>query len=245
MKAMILAAGKGTRLGKITAGVPKALVDINGISLLRLAVEKCTASGFDDIIINVHHFADLVEEETKKLIKEGFRITISDERAMLLETGGGLFKARDFFDSSSFLLFNADIVTDLDLPAMYRFHKKTNGIATLAARDRNDTRYLLVDPQGMLKGWCNKATGERIITGSGTEELKELAFSGIHIINPEIFQYMKEGVYTMTALYLQLAHFHKIFTFRHERGYWYDIGTPESLEIVRRGLLSEKRNLLT
>lgn len=242
MKAMILAAGKGTRLGKITEKIPKVLVDINGKSVLHLAVEKCTASGFDDIIINVHHFADLVEEEIRKLNKMGFRISISDERAMLLETGGGLYKARDFFNRDPFLLYNADIVTDLELSEMYRFHKKTNRIATLSVRNRKGNRYLLVNQEGMLRGWCNKATGDRIITGSEKEEVYEIAFSGIHIINPEIFNYMNEGIYTMTALYLQLAQSHNIFTYRYDDGYWYDIGTPESLEIVRRQLFSEKRN---
>jgi NDP-sugar pyrophosphorylase family protein len=242
MKAMILAAGKGTRLGKITENIPKVLVDINGRSVLHLAVEKCTASGFDDIIINVHHFADMVEEEVKRLSKMGFRITISDERAMLLETGGGLYKARGFFDSDPFLLYNADIVTDLDLSEIYRFHKKTNGVATLSVRNRKGNRYFLVNKKGMLRGWCNKATGERIITGSEKEEVHEIAFSGIHIINPEIFKFMSEGIYTMTALYLKLAQSGNIFTYRYDDGYWYDIGTPENLEVVRKQLFSEKRN---
>jgi len=242
MKAMILAAGKGTRLGKITESNPKVLVDINGKSVLHLAVEKCTASGFDDIIINVHHFADMVEEEVKGLNKMGFRITISDERAMILETGGGLYKARDFFDNNPFLLYNADIITDLDLSEIYRVHNKTNSIATLSVRNRKGNRYFLVNRDGILRGWCNKATGERIFTGSEEEEVYEIAFSGIHIINPEIFKFMSEGIYTMTDLYLKLAQSHNICTYRYDDGYWYDIGTTESLEIVRRQLLSINRN---
>src|SRR5512135_1832192 len=102
MKAMIFAAGRGTRLGKITEKIPKALVDINGKTALQLAVERCSASGFDDIIINVHHFAGLVEEEVARLNKMGFRISVSDERDLLLENGGGLFKARHFFDERPF-----------------------------------------------------------------------------------------------------------------------------------------------
>ncbi len=234
MKAMILAAGKGTRLGKISETIPKALLDINGKSLLRLAVENCTASGFDDIIINVHYLADIVEEETERLKKDGFKITVSDEREMLLETGGGLFKARGFFDKSPFLLYNADTLTDLDLSAMYRYHMKMKGLATLAVRNRKGNRYLLVDQEGLLKGWCNKATGERIIACEETETLSETAFSGRHIINPEIFNYMSEGVYTMTALYLQLASGHKIFTLRDDSGYWINVGTPENLEEARK-----------
>jgi NDP-sugar pyrophosphorylase family protein len=238
MKAMILAAGIGTRMGKITEDIPKALVDINGKSLLQHAVEKCTSSGFNDIIVNVHHFADMVEEEVKKLNNIGFRITVSDERAMLLETGGGLYKARQFFDSDPFLLYNVDIITDLDISSLYDFHLKNNGLATLAVRNREGKRYLLVNPEGLLRGWCNKATGERIITGPENEVVYEIAFSGIHIINPEIFRYMTDGVYTMTALYLQLASSHKIFTCRYDGGYWANVGTPEILDDVRNLLKS-------
>jgi len=236
MKAMIMAAGMGTRLGKITESIPKALVDINGKSALHIAAETCARFGFDDIIINIHHFADLIEEEVDKLIKLGYRISISDERKVLLETGGGLFKARDFFDTSPFLLYNADILTDLDIGALYRSHLQKNGLATLAVRNRTGNRYFLVNDDGILSGWCNNATGERIITGNADKRLTEIAFSGLHIINPEIFNYMNEGIYTMTSLYLNLSHLHKICTFRWDDGYWFDIGTPENLKEARKKL---------
>jgi len=234
MKAMIMAAGKGTRLSKITETIPKALLDINGKSLLRLAVENCTASGFDDIIINIHHLADQVEEEIERLKKDGYKITVSDEHDKLLETGGGLYKARDFFDNNPFLLYNADTLTDLDISVLYRYHLDMKGLATLAVRNRAGIRFFLVDRKGLLKGWCNKATGEKIIAGEETETLTEIAFSGRHIINPEIFNYMSEGVYTMTALYLHLADSHKIVTYREDGGYWLTVGTPEDLENVRK-----------
>jgi NDP-sugar pyrophosphorylase family protein len=232
MKAMILAAGKGTRMGKITGTIPKVLIDINGKSMLRHAVEKCTASGFDDIIVNVHHFADQVEEEVKKLNQMGFRVTVSDERERLLETGGGLFRARYFFGNEPFLVYNADIVTDFDLSELYGYHLDKKGLATLLVRNRPGIRYLLINSDGLLKGWCNKSTGERIIAGED-EGLKEIAFSSIHVINPEIFNYMSDGIYTMTALYLQLASEHKIHTFHHNEGYWSNVGTPEILEETR------------
>jgi N-acetyl-alpha-D-muramate 1-phosphate uridylyltransferase len=233
MKAMILAAGKGTRLGKITGTLPKALVEINGKSVLQLAVEKCTSSGFGEIIVNVHHLAGQVEEEVTRLNKTGFDISISDERSKLLDTGGGLYRARDFFDTSPFLLYNTDIVTDLDLADLYRFHKSKGGIATLAVRKRRGNRFFLVSDDGMVRGWCNKATGEKIIAGGVNEELSEIGFLGIHLIDPQIFKFMYEGVYSMTSLYLQLMNSHRINTYRHDEGYWYDIGTPENLEIVR------------
>lgn len=241
MKAMILAAGMGKRLGKITESIPKALIDINGKSVLRIAVEKCTSSGFDDIIINVHHLADMVEEEVNVLKKMGFRITISDERSSLLETGGGLFKAKGFFDKPPFLLYNADIVTDLDLNALYKFHNQKKGLATLVVRNRTGKRYFLINSSGLLKGWGNKVTGEKIVKGNNSDELIEIAFSGIHIISPAIFDYMSEGIYTMTDLYLKLAASHNIFTYLYNDGYWGDIGTPESLENIRKLLKDKSR----
>lgn len=233
MKAMIMAAGKGTRLGRITQNIPKVLIDINGKSVLQLAVEKCSAAGFDDIIINVHYFADKVENEIVMLRKLGFRISISDERDTLLETGGGLYKARKFFGDDPFLLYNADIITDFDLEEFYKFHLEKKGIATLAVRNRKGNRFFLVNKNGLLRGWCNKETSERIVTGENDEELSEIAFSGMHIIEPGIFEHMSEGVYTMTAMYLQLAASHNIYTCRSDKGYWFDIGTPERLKEAR------------
>jgi MurNAc alpha-1-phosphate uridylyltransferase len=233
MKAMIFAAGLGKRLGKITESIPKALVDINGKTALHLAVEKCSNHGFDDIIINVHHFADMVEAEVENLIKIGFRIAVSDEREMLLETGGGLYNARGFFDNEPFLIYNVDIISDLDLSALFRYHLEKKGLATLAVRNRPGNRFYLIDDSGRICGWRNKATGEEILTGRNAGELSEIAFSSMHIVEPEIFKYMKEGIYTMTDLYLKLSVNHNIFTYRDDTGYWGDIGTPESLEYAR------------
>jgi len=234
MKAMIFAAGLGTRLGEISRSIPKALIEINGKSILQIAVEKVYAHGFDDIIVNVHLFADLVENEVEKLRKLNFNITVSDERKLLLETGGGLYKTRWFFDNDPFLVYNADIITDLDLSALYRFHMENGGIATIAVRNRPGKRFFLVNESGLLKGWCNKETGEEIIVESNPGVLKEAGFSGIHIVNPEIFKYMDEGVYSMTPLYLRLAQSYKIFTYWHDDGFWADIGTPENLKYVRK-----------
>jgi NDP-sugar pyrophosphorylase family protein len=233
MKAMIFAAGLGKRLGKITETIPKPLVDINGKTLLHHAVEKCSSSGFNDIIINVHHFADMVEAEIGHLKKLGYRITVSDERGMLLETGGGLFKARAFFDDKPFLIYNADIISDLDLSALYQYHLEKKGLATLAVRHRPGNRFYLIDNSGRICGWRNNATGEEILKRSNSEELSEIAFSSMHIVEPEIFNYMNEGVYTMTDLYLRLSSEHNIFTFLDDTGYWENVGTPESLESAR------------
>jgi NDP-sugar pyrophosphorylase family protein len=233
MKAMIFAAGLGKRLGKITDSIPKALVDLNGKTALQLAVEKCNFHGFNDIIINVHHFADKVEAEVKRLTELGYRISVSDEREQLLETGGGLYKARGFFDSKPFLIYNVDIVSDFDLSALYNYHLQKKGIATLAVRHRPGNRFYLVDESGIIRGWRNNATGDQILTSTRSDELSEIAFSGMHVVEPEIFKYMNEGIFTMTTLYLKLASEHNIYTLPDDSGYWGDIGTPESLEYVR------------
>lgn len=234
MKAMIFAAGKGTRLGEITESIPKALVDINGKTALAIAVERCAGFGFDDIIINVHHFADMVEEEVERLISAGYKITVSDERDKLLETGGGLYKARYFFDDKPFLLYNVDIVSDLNLRRLYNFHLEKKGLATLAVRHRPGNRFLLVDEEGLVKGWRNKATGEEILISKTGGPLREAGFSGIHVLEPDIFNFMEEGIYTMTTLYLRVAKHQRIYTYQDDSGYWSDIGTPETLEKARR-----------
>jgi N-acetyl-alpha-D-muramate 1-phosphate uridylyltransferase len=239
MKAMIFAAGLGKRLGKITENIPKALVDINGKTALHMAVEKCSSHGFNDIIVNVHHFADMVENEVHRLNNIGFRITVSDERDMLLENGGGLYKAKDFFDNNPFLLYNVDIISDLDLSALYRLHAEKKGLATLAVRNRPGKRFLLIDKYGQLRGWRNISSGKQILACVSDTGLSEIAFSSMHIVDPEIFKYMHDGIYTMVNLYLSLAADHNIFTLIHDDGYWIDVGTPESLDYVRK-LLGSK-----
>jgi NDP-sugar pyrophosphorylase family protein len=233
MKAMIFAAGLGKRLGEITNEIPKALVEINGKSILQLVIEKVAGYGFDDILVNVHHFAGKVENEIELLRRKGYQITVSDERDLLRETGGGLYKARWFFDKNPFLIYNADIITDLDLSALYRFHLEKKGLASLAVKNRPGNRFFLFDSDGILRGWRNIATGEEVITGNTTEDLSQIAFSGVHIVDPEIFNYMSEGIYNMTTLYLKLAVDHRIYAFRHDKDFWADIGTVKDLESVR------------
>jgi MurNAc alpha-1-phosphate uridylyltransferase len=233
MKAIIFAAGLGKRLGTITETIPKALVDINGKTALHLAVEKCSLHGFNDIIVNVHHFAEMVEKEIRKLNEMGYKVSVSDEREQLLETGGGLFKAKWFFNKDPFLIYNVDIISDLDISALYHYHIEKKGLATLAVRHRTGNRFYLIDKWGIIRGWRNNATGEQILTSQQPGSLSEIAFSSMHIIEPEIFNYMEEGVYTMTSLYLKLAKKHSIYTYLDDTGFWGDIGTPESLEYAR------------
>lgn len=228
MKAMIFAAGLGTRLGKMTGKMPKALVAPGGITLLEMAVAKLAAAGFNDIIINIHHFGEMVREKAEMLVSGKLRISVSDETDKLLDTGGGLYKARYFFDHEPFLLYNVDIVTDLSLEALYSWHIRNGGLATLAVRHREGNRFLLVDDKGILRGWINRKSA-RTIYADENMAFNRVAFSGIHVVSPEIFNYMDDGVYSMTGLYLSLVTSHRINTFLHDEGYWIDVGTEENL----------------
>ena len=224
---MIFAAGKGTRLGKLTEKTPKALLRIGSKSALQNAVEKITACGFDDIIVNIHHHPHMMTEEINSLRSMGYRIEVSDETGNLLETGGGLYKAKWFFDDNEpFLLYNVDIITDLNLSHLYNYHISHNGIATLAVMKRNDTRYFLTGDDGIMKGWCNTETGEEIITRK-EGPFNKAAFMGIHIADPAIFRYMSEGVYSMTGLYLKISAENDVQTCMFDCN-WIDIGSEES-----------------
>jgi len=236
MKAMIFAAGLGTRLGDITRQIPKALVEINGKTALQIAVEKLTTEGFNDIIVNVHHHPDAMLSEIDRLRKEGFVITVSDETDELLDTGGGLFKARGFFDEEPFLVYNVDIFTDLNLDKLYRHHLASSAIATLAVRHRQGNRMLIIDKNGRVRGWHNNSTKEEILTLESRKGLEEIAFTGIHVVSPKIFSLMEDGIYSMTSLYLMIAGKQFINSFLYDEGYWFDCGTPSNLEKIRKHL---------
>ncbi len=231
MKAMIFAAGLGTRLRPITNDRPKALAEINGHALLEIAIKRLKIHGFDEIIINVHHYADMVENFLQSHHNFGADITISDERDQLLDTGGGLKKASWFFDKKEpFLLYNVDIITDVDLTAFYEFHKKNNALATLLVRHREGSRFLLMTPDKRLYGWENIATGEKILTCSSGPELERIAFSGLHVIDPLLFDLMTEnGVFSIVQTYLRLAKDHVIMGYVDDASYWTDVGTPAKL----------------
>jgi len=193
MKAMIFAAGLGTRLKPLTDSMPKALVPIAGKPLLEHVIHKLIASGFDELIVNVHHFPDQIIDFLKAKNNFGVRIEVSDERDMLLDTGGGIRKAADFFDDGKpFLVHNVDILSNVDLKALYNQHQRTNSVATLVVSERNTFRYLLFNDDLQLKGWINEKTGETKPAGFARPELyNKLAFSGIQVLSPKVFELMK------------------------------------------------------
>ncbi len=230
MKAMIFAAGLGTRLRPLTDNKPKALVAVGGIPLLEIAIRRLKQFGCSEILINIHHFGDQIAAFLESRSYFGIRIEISDEREQLLDTGGGLKKASWFFSDEPFVLLNADVMSDLDLGALYQAHLSSGAMATLAVRNRPSSRVFLFGPDGQLCGWANTQTGvEKRVRP--TAALQPLAFSGIQVIDPGLFRYFPEEqlVFSIIDTYLLAAAKEKILAFPHDAGVWLDVGKPEQL----------------
>jgi N-acetyl-alpha-D-muramate 1-phosphate uridylyltransferase len=229
-KALILAAGLGTRLKPWTDHHPKALALVNNKSLLQRNVEYLLQAGIKDIIINVHHFADQIIEATEKYKGWGANIHISDETDQVLETGGGLQKASWFFeDEENCLMMNADILTDLNLNEIILLHEQSSALATLAVSSRNTSRYFLFNDDQNLCGWRNNKTGEEKIKRTDGN-LIEKAFSGMHILNTRLFPLMKkEGKFSIVDVYLDLCATETIKAFDHTGKKFIDVGKPESI----------------
>lgn len=197
MKAMIFAAGLGTRLKPLTDTMPKAMAPVNGRPLIEHVILKLKASGFDEIIVNVHHFANQIIDFLKEQNNYGIRIEISDERKQLLETGGGIKKAAHFFDDGKpFLIHNVDILSNLNLKKAYQQAEKNQqegALSTLLMSERNSSRHLFFDEEMRLSGWKNEKTGETKspIKNFKPDEFTPLAFSGIHIMSPKMFPLMQ------------------------------------------------------
>ncbi len=235
MKAMLFAAGLGTRLQNETANKPKALVEIGGKTLLQHAIEKLKAHGIKEIVLNVHHFADLVIDFIESR-DWGIPIYISNESDKLLETGGGLKKAAPFFaDNSPILIYNVDILSSLNLRKLKETHLKSGALATLVVRQRETQRYFKFDANKNLVGWLNKKTGETKISRSENfENATEMAFSGIHIIQPELLNLMPtEDRFSIVKVYLELAKTHEIKGYFDSSDLWIDVGKPEQLAQAR------------
>ena len=241
MKAMIFAAGLGTRLQPTTYNKPKALVEVGGKPLLEHLIRRLAASGFDQIIINVHHFASQIIDFLQNNNNFGIEITISDESARLLDTGGGLKKAAPFFDDEAFLLHNVDVISDIDLAHFLAVHRESRALATLAVRGRHSSRYLLFNHDNELCGWKNANDGTIRIVRGKQAELIPLAFSGIHAIDPQIFTLMPaEEKFSIIELYLALARKQKIVAYDHSPSYWQDVGNPQTLALAEKYFTPKK-----
>ncbi len=229
MEAMIFAAGLGTRLRPLTNDKPKALVEVCGKTLLQHSIEMLIKNGVTHVVVNVHHFADMMKKYISNL-KYDIDIQISDETDLLLDTGGGLKKAIGMFSGKEpIMITNVDILTNIDMQKMMHRHIESKADATLAIRERKSSRYLLFDNNLQLKGWQNTKTCEAIYVAEKSG-LSQYAFSGIHIISPSIIdKFPDDKVFPIIPHYLKLATNHKILGYLHQNDYWFDAGSVDKI----------------
>ncbi|MBU6159298.1 MAG: NTP transferase domain-containing protein [Bacteroidetes bacterium] len=236
MRALLFAAGLGTRLKPWTDHHPKALAMVNGKSLLQRNIEYLQQQGIREVIVNVHHFANQIIEAVEKNNGWGSQVFISDESEAVLETGGGLWKARSYFqEQPAFVTMNADILTNLNLSDMIATHQHNKSLITLAVMQRDSSRQLLFDSSLQLKGWRNQLTGEEkgffLQENNNREALIPLAFSGIAVYDSKIFSLIHEtGKFSLTPLFLRLAETEKIMGYDHTGDLLMDLGTEEKLK---------------
>jgi MurNAc alpha-1-phosphate uridylyltransferase len=230
MKAMIFAAGLGTRLKPFTENNPKAMAPVNGKPLLQRNIEYLKSFGFKEFVINVHHFPEQITGFLHEHNNFGCNITISDETEALLETGGGLKKAAIHLQGNRpFLVMNVDILTNLDISKMIEFHKSNKALATLAVTERVTSRYFLFNANNELCGWKNTKTGEERIVRDEPGLIPK-AFSGIHVIEPAIFDLIKrEGKFSIVDVYLELCGQKTISCYDHSADILIDVGKPEAI----------------
>lgn len=231
MKAMIFAAGLGTRLRPLTGVLPKALIEVGGIPMIERVIIKLKSAGITGILINLHHFPEQIKNFIQQKNSFGLNIQFSDESEELLETGGGLKKASWFFDDGKpFLVHNVDVLSNVNLLEMIDFHTKNKALATLFVQERQTSRYLLMNDQNRLAGWKNEKTNETRLCFPQEKNLKKMAFNGIHIIDPRIFDlFTEQGKFSIIDTYLRLAPTEIITGFQDEGALYLDIGKPESL----------------
>jgi len=231
MKAMVLAAGLGTRLRPLTDSKPKALVEVAGRTLLEITLGRLRDFGVHEVIINVHHFAGMILDYLRAHDNFGMRIDISGED-ILLDTGGGLKKAGWFFDDGPFFVHNVDVISNIDLHQMLQFHTAHQALATLAVQDRTTSRYLIFDNELRLQGRQS----------TRNPQMQSLAFCGIHVISPRLLPLMsEEGAFSIITTYLRLATKREpILAFRADDRYWRDMGKPESLAEAEKNLHSRQ-----
>ena len=243
--AMILAAGLGTRPGALTQDRPKALVELNGKPLLQHCIEDLIANGFHHIVINVHHFGEQIMDFVESHHFDA-KIEISDERDLLMDTGGGIVKATPLFkESKAVLVHNVDIISDVNLGEMSRQFLESKDDAWLLTQDRETNRKLLFDTENQLVGWMNKAEGQfkwvdedrsGVSTGSTTLSYNEMAFSGLHFFRSDLFAEFEVKRSSVIDLYLNLAKTHRIISKPIQPAYWFDLGKPEQLETAENYL---------
>jgi N-acetyl-alpha-D-muramate 1-phosphate uridylyltransferase len=236
MQAMIFSAGLGTRFKPWTDKHPKALAIVNGKSLLQRNIEYLQQNGVKDVIVNTHHFADQVDQAIIENDGWGSDLLVSDERDELLDTGGGLLKAKELFNPGErFITCNVDILTDLDISKLLSFHENNNALISFAVTDRKTSRNLLFDTNNRLCGWRNNNTGEERIPIPG-KDFKEKAYSCVVVFEYDIFRLMEEegfsGKFSLIDVYLKLAAQNRIMGYDHTGDRFVDVGKPGSVAIA-------------
>lgn len=240
MQAFLLAAGLGTRLKPLTNNRPKALVEVNGTPLLKIAIDNLIRQGATRIVVNIHHFAAQITDYISSHPWPA-EVLLSDESDMLLDTGGGLKKAAPLFDAEQpVLIHNVDILSHIDFPELISHHTDSKNIATLAACRRTTSRQLLFDSRGQLAGWTNRSTGEYKWVSERVESCTAMAFSGIAVVDPRLFGLLPEAVrpYPIIPAYLGIAKTHRISYYEHKEADWLDVGKPETLTQAQSWKLS-------
>lgn len=236
MKALVFAAGLGTRLRPLTDHKPKALVELCGVTMLERVITNIKSCGITDVVVNVHHFGDQIIDFLKNKDNFGINITISDERDLLLDTGGGILKARHLLDGDEpFLVHNADILTDLNLAEMIAYHKANGADVTLLAKQRSTQRYLVFGENNQMVGWTNIATGEvKPADLVVKQENSLLAFGGVHVISPRIFdslaRFATEPKFSIMQYYIAACRDISIAGYNPDGYNWFDIGKIETLQ---------------
>ena len=233
MKAMIFAAGLGTRFKPWTDHHPKALAPVNGKSLLQRNVEYLQQYNIYEVIVNVHHFAEQIVAAIEKNKGWGSRLQISDETDAVLETGGGLLKARPLLEGSEpFITLNADFLTDLNLHHLLAYHQRRQGIISLGVTTRRSSRHFLLDDDKRLCGWINNQTGEKRIA-IDKPQLHPMAYSCVAVFEPQIFGLIPQrGKFSLVDTYLSLAAAHPIYGYDHTGDRLVDVGKPESVAVA-------------
>lgn len=246
MKAMIFAAGLGTRLRPLTNDRPKALVEVGGVAMLERVITRLKSHGITEIVINIHHFGEKIIEFIKENNNFGITIHISDERDLLLDTGGGILKAQQWLDGNEpIIIHNADILTDFDLHKMVEQHINSNADATLLVADRKTARYFYIGENNRLNGWTNISTGEvkpADYIALNTDKLR--AFGGVHIVSSSIFSelqnYSTEPKFSITPFYIDRCKDLKIMGYTpNEKYQWHDIGKIESIAIAEQEFIEK------
>lgn len=245
MKALIFAAGLGTRLRPLTEHQPKALVPVSGVPMLERVILRLKEAGFDEITVNIHHFGQQIIDFLHAKQNFGVNIHISDERDLLLDTGGGILKAKRFMEGEEpFLVHNADIITDIDLNAFYHYHLERKADATLLVSQRETSRYLLFDADLRLHGWTNKSTGEVLPAELNSTSYTPLAFSGVHVISPSIYHWMGQqpwtGKFSIIPFYVNSCSKTYIQGYQPQQMNFFDVGKIETLQKAEKWLESNR-----